>query len=257
MVAAADPVRSAPTRSAPVYIEPVRSAPAYAEPAQSTSAPRTSAPSTSAPSTPAPSTTAAEGDALAFLDAEDDSPLESAPVDLDDYASRASAGSLTRSDIMALELVGTDSSEYTRSRALLLMNAQRDGDESAAKMYLDQLMLKPENRYNPIYLTELSRHYINRGSYQRALENADLAERYWARLPSELIFDKKAEIYEIQAASYQGLFYDSQDDRELLYKSIRHWEKYREHVDGRSSALTARADAELAKLEDIRLRLEY
>ena len=108
----------------------------------------------------------------------------------------------------------------------------------------------------PVFLADLARYHVNRGNYQSALDNAILAERYWARLPSALVFSKKAEIYEVQAAAYQGLFYKSEDDLELLDQAIKHWEKYRSHVRTKSrSDLTRRADKELTKLEDIRGRL--
>jgi hypothetical protein len=84
-----------------------------------------------------------------------------------------------------------------------------------------------------------------------------LAERHWARLPPELVFAKKAEIYEVEAASYQGLFYKSEDNLDLLEKSIRHWQKYRQHVLTESRTdLQSRADREIEKLENIRERLQ-
>ncbi|RME25553.1 MAG: hypothetical protein D6798_08675 [Deltaproteobacteria bacterium] len=185
---------------------------------------------------------------------EEDVPVTDA--DIEQYADAANAGRLTRSDVMALEMVGLDDPAYTRSRALLLMNAQRKGDDAAIKRYLDQLMMLPENQYNPIYLSELGRYLVNHKQYDAALEKANLAERYWARLPPELVFSKKAEIYETQAAAWQGRFYQSEDDLELLEQAIRHWQKYRDHVQSKSrSDLARRADAELAKLEDIRTRL--
>jgi len=178
-------------------------------------------------------------------------------TDVDRYAAAATSGRLTSSDMMSLEMVGIDDRSYTRSRALLLMDAQKKGDASATKKYLDDLMRLPENRYSPVFLTDLARWHVNRKDYQKALDNAVLAERYWARLPSELVFTKKAEIYEIQAAAYQGLFYTSDDDMELLDQAIRHWEKYRNHAQTRSrNDLSKRADQELAKLEDIRVRLQ-
>ncbi len=184
---------------------------------------------------------------------------EDAPVtdaDIEPYARAADDGRLSSSDVMSLEMVGLDDPAYTRSRALLLMNAQRNGDDSAAKRYLDQLMLLPENQYNPVYLSDLGRYLVNHKQYSAALQKADLAERYWARLPSELVFSKKAEIYETQAAAWQGRFYQSEDDMELLEQAIRHWQKYRDHVQTKSrSDLARRADTELAKLEDIRTRL--
>jgi hypothetical protein len=264
-----EPVRPEPTRTEPVRPEPVR--PASSSSASSSSAASSSAASSSAASsrteptsrpTSAPASSArtvAEDDSLAFLDDDDGrsmEPIEAEPVELDRYTQAAARGSLNRSDILALETVDFSDDDFTRSRALLLMNAQRSNDERATRQYLEELMRKPENQYNPVFLTDYARYYANRGSFSRALEQANLAERHWQRLPSELIFVKKAEIYEIQAASYQGLFYDSDSDTDLLLRSIRHWEKLKEHVQGRDSARTAQADAELAKLRDIQRRLE-
>ena len=182
--------------------------------------------------------------------------IEAEPIDISSYSATASTGDLNRSDILALETVGMPNVDYTRSRALLLMNAQRNNDTRATQQYLEELMRKPENQYNPVYLTDYARYYANRGSYTRALEQASLAERHWQRLPSDLIFLKKAEIYEIQAASYQGLFYDSESDLDLLAKSIRHWQKLKEHAQGRDSSRISRAEGELEKLYDIQRRLE-
>jgi len=209
-------------------------------------------------STPASSGREAVADA-SFDGGEDSGEVLEAlqPSALDRYAKDADRGNLGSSDIMYLEMVAIDEPAYTRSRALLLMNAQRDGDSRATKRYLDELMMLPENRYNPVFLADLSRYHVNRGNYQSALDNAILAERYWARLPSELVFSKKAEIFEVQAAAYQGLFYKSEDDLSLLDQAIRHWEKYRNHVKSKArSDLSRRADKELTKLEDIRGRLQ-
>jgi len=176
---------------------------------------------------------------------------------LDRYTDAASVGSLSSSDIMVIEMVQPEDVAYTRSRLMLVMNAKSKGDASGVKRYLDELSLRPENQYNPVVLSEYSRYYVNKGDYQRALDKAVLAERYWARLPPELVFTKKAEIYEVEAASYQGLFYRSEDNIDLLEKSLRHWEKYREHVMTKSRTdLLARAEREIQKLESIRERLQ-
>jgi hypothetical protein len=118
-------------------------------------------------------------------------------------------------------------------------------------------MVLPENQYNPVFLADLARWHANHGDYARAIETADKAERYWARLPSELVFSKKAEIYEIQAAATQGRFYKSKDDLELLERASSAWQKYRGHVATRDRTdLVKRADDELAKLADIKERLQ-
>jgi hypothetical protein len=207
-----------------------------------------------------------EPDALAFLSEEEVTgdegevvaALEVAALDMDRYAMAAERGALRQSDVMALESIGKGEDPYTRSRVLLLMNAQHQGDDRRTKRYLDDLMVQPEHRYNPVYLTDLARWHANQGDFVRALEKAKLAERHWARLPSDLIFLKKAEIYEIQASSYQGLFYGSDNDLQLLNSAISHWERYRSHVVRRARTdMVNHADEELSTLQDIRTRLEY
>ncbi|MDP2311861.1 MAG: hypothetical protein Q8P41_03085 [Pseudomonadota bacterium] len=177
--------------------------------------------------------------------------------DLDQYVDSAKKGKLASTDTTVLEMVDISEPSYTRARALLLMNAQRKGDDKATRKYLDQIMLLPENQYNPVYLTDYARWHVNHAEYDKALEKATLAERYWARIAPELVFSKKAEIFEIQAAAYQGRFYKSDEDLELLSSAIKGWEKYRQHVSTKSRTdLQKRADAELARLQDIREKLQ-
>jgi hypothetical protein len=176
---------------------------------------------------------------------------------LDAYLSDARSGKLSSTDASVLEQTELSDPNYTRSRALLLMNAQKKGDDAGQKRYLDQLMQLPENEYSPIYLADYARWHVNRGEYDRALETAQKAERYWGRLPSELVFAKKAEIYEVEAAAWQGRFYKNGEDVELLENAIRGWERYKSHVASKSrSDLEKRADDQIAKLTDIRERLQ-
>lgn len=176
---------------------------------------------------------------------------------LDGYSSTAKAGKLTSADVAALEQTAQSDPNYTRSRAILLMNAQKKNDDPGQKRYLDQLMALPENQYNPIYLADYARWSVNHGEFSQALDRAQRAERYWGRLPSELVFSKKAEIYEVEAAAWQGKFYKSGEDLELLDNAVRGWERYKVHVATKSrSDLEKRADTELAKLNAIRERLQ-
>jgi hypothetical protein len=178
-------------------------------------------------------------------------------IDLDRYSDLAANGRMSPSDVMNLETVQTSDPSFTRSRLLLVMNARKKADDAALKRYLNELSTLPENEYNPVVLVEAARYYVNKGDFQRALDKATKAERHWARIPPELIFVKKAEIYEILAASYQGLFYKSEDNSELLEKAIHQWEVYRDHVSQKSrSDLVTRANTEIRKLEDIKARLQ-
>ena len=70
-------------------------------------------------------------------------------------------------------------------------------------------MSVPENQRNPALLVERAQLAVHRKAYDAALTDANLAERHWARLPPKLIFSRKAMIYETQAASWQGKFYES------------------------------------------------
>jgi hypothetical protein len=182
---------------------------------------------------------------------------ETAVSDLDQYVDNAKKGKLQSTDIAVLEMIETQAPDYTRARALLLMNAQRKNDDKGTRKYLDELMVLPENQYNPVYLTDFARWHVNHAEYDKALEKATLAERYWSRIPPELVFSKKAEIYEIQAAAWQGKFYKSDEDMDLLASAIKGWERYRQHVSTRSrSDLQQRADTELARLQDIKEKLQ-
>lgn len=187
-----------------------------------------------------------------------DTSVAATPVSvLEDYVDDAKRGKLAADAVSTLEAVAIGDPQYTRSRALLLMNAQRRNDDAGTRKYLDQIMALPENRYNPVYLVDQARYAVNHGDFQTAIEKAQLAERYWARLPPELVFSKRAEIYEIEAAAWQGKFYKSGSDLELLEHAIRDWERYRDHVATRSrDDLSKRAEAQIAKLEDIKSRLE-
>jgi hypothetical protein len=183
-------------------------------------------------------------------------PVAYAHLDMDGMKPSARDGALTSADVLALEGVPANDPAYTRSRALLLMNAQKGKDSKAVKRYLDDLMRLPENQYDPIFLTELARYYVGVGNYQHAVDTAKTAEQHWARLPSELVFSKKAEMYEIQARGYTGIFFES-ESVEALDQAIRCWEKYRAHVATRSSDdLVAMADKELTKLRTYRERMQ-
>ena len=215
------------------------------------------APKVSPPPAPKPAPAPKVTPPLAKVVATPTAPEPPTGGSLDVYAADARSGRLTGLDVGLLEGVTATDPQFTRSRWLLMMNATKKGDETAAKRYLDQAMTLPENAYNPALLAEVARWHVNRGEYERALQKAGDAERNWARLPSSLVFAKKAEIYEVEAAAWQGKFYKSGEDLELLNNAVRGWERYRSHVATQDKAdLAKRADVEIAKLNDIRARLE-
>ncbi|MCK6525387.1 hypothetical protein L6R49_28610, partial [Myxococcota bacterium] len=161
------------------------------------------------------------------------------------------------SEVSTLEGVALSSAEYTRSRALLVQNAERRGDSDAALRYLDQLFLLDENRYNPVYLSRASVHLVNKQRYAEALAKANEAERYWARIPADQMDRTQTDIYASQASAALGLFYADPDDAALLDRSIRAWERYRQHAAARGdSSRVAKADAEISRLRDMQARME-
>lgn len=176
---------------------------------------------------------------------------------VDSFSPGASAGSLSPADIQTLERIQPSDGSYSRSRALLLMNAERTQNVKAIKKYLNQLMSLEENRLDPVFLSKRARWYTNQKKYAKAIQDAQRAEQHWARIAPELQFDTKAEIYAVTAASQQGLFYASDDDLELLDKAIRAWKKYGAHAQSRQRMdMVAGAEEEIATLEYARGRLE-
>jgi len=129
---------------------------------------------------------------------------------------------------------------------------------AAEKRYLDELLSLPENAYNPAVLIDVGRYELNHKQYGKALERANLAERHWQRLPPEVIAERKAQIYELQARSSRGLLNNTDDEarqRELVDQCVRYWRRYAQQVSA-DAASTEKANAEIAALEDIRRRLE-
>ena len=102
-----------------------------------------------------------------------------------------------------------DQPTYTRARTILALDAARRGDVASAENYIEQTMALPENRYNPLLLSQLALHQVNRQRYASALNNANKAEQHWARLPPDVLFERKAIIYEVQAAATQGVSQDA------------------------------------------------
>jgi len=180
------------------------------------------------------------------------------PDDLDALSQRAQTGRLSAADRLTLEMVERDDPTYTRAHAILYDDAKAREDGSAKRKYLDALLSHPENTYNPMFLVEGAHMDIDDKRFDRALSRATTAERYWARMPSSVIFTRKAMIYEAQAAAWQGKFYQSGgSDLGALGRAISAWEKYQRHVSTKSRAdLSQIADKQLTKLYDARRRLE-
>lgn len=172
-------------------------------------------------------------------------------------ATRAERGGLDPVERTTLEALPSGHPEYTRANALLYQDAKARGAVGSREKYLQRILTRPENKYRPEYLVEAAELDLRARRWQPALDAARTAERHWARMPSELIFAKKALIYEIQAAAHTGIFFDSEGkSTEALSAAIQGWTRYREHVSaGARTDLVGRADERLADLRAIEARL--
>ena len=262
VAAAPKPVPVAPKpppfvpKPAPVVAKP---APVVAKPAPVAPKPVVAAPKPS-PAAPQPARVAPSvaGTGRTKVVEEPVPPPSPSVIDLiPDAGTRAQRGGLTTQDRTALEAIGTSSDEYSRANALLYQDAKARGASTAREAYLNKLLAQPENQYKPEYLVEQAEIDLRARRWGPALETARTAERYWARMPPDLIFSKKALIYEIEAAANTGIFFDSEGKaKDTLAAAIRGWERYREHVATRERAdLLARADEHLADLRAIEARL--
>lgn len=179
--------------------------------------------------------------------------------DLGQYSDRAHAGRLTAEERAALAtLDAADPDRFTRARTLLYLDARARADHTMARMHLAALMTVPHNRYRPDLVVEEARLAFEDQDYAAALERATFAERHWARLPPDLVFSRKATIFELQAKANTGLFYASRgEDLQLLHDALRAWEKYRRHAATQQRQdLVRKADDSLYKLQEMQRRLE-
>ncbi len=258
----------APVAAASPRIQPSPYTPPAPRPVAASATPRpapVAPPVATAPPPPEPAATTF--DAIASADdvtqreqgSTEEEPL--GPVDrrlLDGMASPAFRGALTANDRAALSDVPDDDPLFTRAHTLLYLDAKARGDSAARDQHLASLMSLPENQYNPALLVEEAWVAMGRRDWSSALARSDRAERHWARLPSGLIFSRKAMIYEIQAKAHLGSFYASEgDDASELDHAIKGWQKYKRHAETQArSDLMATADQQLARLYDIQRRLE-
>lgn len=179
-------------------------------------------------------------------------------TELDRWSESAFEGELSASARTRLTEVPKTDPAFTRARTLLYLDAKAKGEDQSRDEHLAAMMALPENRYNPILLVETAQIAIDKKDWQQALKAAQTAEQHWARIPSNLVFSRKAMIYEIQALAHTGMFYGSDsEDRDRLALAIRGWERYRSHVETKARTdLVARADEHLAQLNEIQRRLE-
>lgn len=179
-------------------------------------------------------------------------------TELDRWSESAFEGELSPSALTQLAEVPKTDPGFTRARTLMYLDAKARGDDTTRDQHLAAMMALPENRYNPILLVETAQIAIDHKEWQQALRAAQTAEQHWARIPSELVFSRKAMIYEIEALAQTGMFYGSDsEDRDRLAQAIRGWERYRSHVQTKARAdLLTRADEHLEQLNEIQRRLE-
>ncbi len=179
-------------------------------------------------------------------------------AELEAASAAAFSGSLDPEVGARLSEVPGEDPGFTRARTLLFLDAKARNDTGARDAHLAALMAIPANRYNPALLVEEAAVAMGREDWSKAIERAALAERHWARLPPDLIFSRKAMMFEIQAQAATGSFYESEGDNlDSLNQAIRGWEKYRHHVGTKSrSELVTRADEHLDRLYEIQRRLE-
>ena len=171
---------------------------------------------------------------------------------------RAQAGQLRTEERSALSQTPKESVEFSQAFTVLYADAKAREKLTEQRMYLEALMTLPENHRNPALLVERAQLAIQRGAYDAALKDANLADRHWARLPSKMLFSRRAMIYETQAASWQGKFYRSGGgDLMACHRAIQSWERYRTHVKSRRRPdLLNTADEQIRKLKDAKKRLE-
>lgn len=254
-------VRTAP-KPAPRPLPPIEPEPAPAPAPRARPAPRPTADPSWDPFEPASEapfgSTAEAAAAVAATPAPAEGGEGPDSRELERMSATAFDGRLSKSDAKRLAEVPTSDLLFTRARTLLYLDAKARGAADEQRGHLALLMSLPENKYNPVLLVEQGRDAIGRKDWSKALRAAEMAERHWARLPSDLVFTRKALIYEIQALGNTGQFYGSEGaDTNALMGAIRGWEKYRRHASqaGRSD-LTDRADDEIARLEGIQERLQ-
>ncbi|MEN0061549.1 MAG: hypothetical protein AAGA48_05325, partial [Myxococcota bacterium] len=194
-------------------------------------------------------------------------PVESEPAadgakiasgEMDRWSKSAFEGRLSPGSAERLAGVEIDDPQFTRARTLLYLNAKKRGQLEEQRGHLRLLMSVPENQYNPVLLVEHARDAIEQKQYGEALKRAQVAEQHWARMPSSLVFTRKALIYEIEANAHTGLFFASEGrDANELRGAIRGWEKFQRHVarKGRND-MASRAEEQLQRLRELEERLK-
>ncbi|MBX2796142.1 MAG: protein kinase [Myxococcales bacterium] len=180
------------------------------------------------------------------------------PDDLDRLSTSAFNGKLSAGEQEQLAQVATDDPDFTRARTLLYLDAKARDDAKARQSHIALLMTLPANRYNPVLLVEEAQEAADREDWPAALKSARSAEQHWARIPPELVYTRKALIYEIMASSHTGQFYASEGTEvEMLDQAIRDWERFRAHVSTKDRPeLIQRADKKLERLHGIKKRVE-
>jgi serine/threonine protein kinase len=233
-----EPVYEEPTYEEPVYEEPIYEEPVYEEPIYEE-------PIYEEPVNEEPVATVEVGSTLTI-------------DDLSSLRDKAQRGALTDSERIILIQIPLGIPEYTVARSYLFDDAKARGDNKGKAKHISAILALPENQYSPVFLIEDGILAITNKDYSTALLRANLAERHWQRMPSDLIFSRKIMIYETQAKAWYGIHVKSEgDDVDALRASIRAWNTYKRHVGTKSRLdLVKRADGQIKKLEANLRRLE-
>ncbi len=252
--AIAEAPKPAPAPRPPAATPPHRAAP----PVVPTAAARTTTPARPAPAAPARITAPPASKETVLT--EDPAGLVaavSALAGLTGVGERSVRGALTPADRAVLSVVPVADPDYTRAQTLLYQDAKGRGATAERNAVLQRILEVPENRYRPELLVEAAEIALRDRNWRLALDRTATAEMHWARMPSDLIFTRRAMIYEIQAGAWSGRFYDSEgSDRDALAAAQRSWAQYKSHVLSRSRGdLALKADERLAVLRDVESRL--
>ena len=181
-----------------------------------------------------------------------------APAEMDRWSKSAFDGRLSPGSAERLTAIEIDDPQFTRARTLLYLDAKKRGRVEERRGHLGLLMKLPENQYNPVLLVEHAQEAMEQKQYRQALARAEEAEQHWARIPSSLLFTRKALIYEIEAVAHTGMFFESEgQDLNELQGAIRGWEKFQRHVSQKGrTEMAKRAEQQLKRLRDLEERLK-
>jgi len=165
---------------------------------------------------------------------------------------RARRGRLTDEEVRRLEAIGTDSTEYTPSRAVLLAQYEASGDRSSHCQVAGEVLRQPRNSTDPQFNLEMGKCHLRQGRYQDALDSARVAELNAQDIPSRIRTDRQLKIWEVQAKAYKGL-YQGSENLDYIDDSVAVWKRYRHLAQNTYRQREAeRAEGEIRALEELK-----